>query len=404
MTDILSAKEFPAFAPWGPGDITAFWNLNIYTNQRHLAGAFALILLFIFTCLRIEQQPFKKQLPWAIIWACALGALPYYHQPTLLIMAVIMASYFLVFPRLRKFLFAVGIWSAVLVIPQLLINHGTGSPIEWYPGYIIHNEIYDLAIVEKIGRMIIFWWNNMGVHSILMLLGWYFIPKQARRVVLPIIPIFLIGNLFKFSIEASANHKFFNFVMILGQMINAYVLILTWRYFSSKRFHSFIRLLVYSIISLFIFLLTLSGVIDFFVVKNDVIGSARDIGADETIAWIVKNTPRDAVFLNSSYMYHPASMAGRSIYLGWPYFAWSAGYVGKRFDMIKKIYETKDKGKLCTLLQQESIDYFTIEDTGGDKDMAAIDVKGYFASYLPSYSNETKTYGIFATDTICKDH
>ena len=45
--DILRANAFPAFGPWDGGQITAFWNLNIYTNQRHLAWGFAIGIWFL---------------------------------------------------------------------------------------------------------------------------------------------------------------------------------------------------------------------------------------------------------------------------------------------------------------------------------------------------------------------
>ena len=62
VKEIMTNTTFPSFAPWGPGEITAFWNLNIYTNQRHLAFAFALALLFIGILLYIEKMPLKNQL------------------------------------------------------------------------------------------------------------------------------------------------------------------------------------------------------------------------------------------------------------------------------------------------------------------------------------------------------
>lgn len=404
--DIMEAREFPAFAPWGPGDVTAFWNLNIYTNQRHLAGAFAFILFFILTCLRIEHKPFRTQVSWALVWAILIGFLPYYHQPALLIMAVIMTTYFLVFPKLRPFLFATGIWSFLLIIPQLFNTGGAG--VSWYPGYIIHNEIYELTVVEKIGRMVIFWWNNLGLHSVLMLLGVYFMPKQTRWILLPMLPIFLIGNLFTFSIEASANHKFFNFVMILGNMISAYTLVLLFNKIKIRlpARHRFAQAIAggfaYLCICVFLILLTLSGVIDFFVVKNDVIGSVKDIQADETAMWIAKNTPRDAIFLNSSYMYHPASLAGRSIFLGWPYFAWSAGYPENRMPIMDTLYETKDDTQRCALLKKRNISYVTVENVLTDRDLPNIDLDYFFKTFTPTFTTRDRHYAIFATEKLCK--
>lgn len=417
--DIIHATEFPAFAPWGPGDITAFWNLNIYTNQRHLAGAFAIILLFIFTCLHIEHQPMRKQIRWAFIWAILMSLLPYYHQPALLIVAICLMIYFLLFPGMRFFLFATGVWSSLLIIPQLLLVKNSTSQFGWYPGYIIHNDIINLPLYEQVVRMGIFWWNNVGLHSVLILIGFFLIPKQARKIMLPIIPIFLVGNLLKFSVEVSANHKFFNFVLILGQMISAYVIVrlsqirlpARHRFLPAMRGHAWqagaqaiAGGFVYSFISLFLILLTLSGVIDFFVVKNDVIGSTRDIQSNEIAQWIAQNTPRDAVFLNTQFMYDPASMAGRAIFLGWPYFAWSAGYdTIERSNIMEKIHTNPDPVLFCPLLKKFQISHVFIRDTADDPNLPKIDVDYFSSHFTPIFKTNTKDnmLYIFTTDTLC---
>lgn len=399
--DIVHAVDFPAFAPWGPGDVTAFWNLNIYTNQRHLAGAFATIFLFLLTLIKIEHSPLRKQLSWAFTWSALFGIFPYFHQPTLLILAVCMLCYLMLLPKLRVFLITVGILCALLIIPQILVVQSGPPTVSWHPGYTIHNEISRLGVVDALTRGLVYWWHNLGAHMILIPVGFFLIPKRAKIILFPIIPIFFIALLFRFSVEVSANHKFFNFVMILGQMISAYTLVLLFRKIKNLSHHWMIGLFNYLTIGVLLVFLTLSGVIDFFVIKNDTKGSLADIPAQPVATWIANNTPADAVFLNSNYLYHPASLAGRPIYLGWPYFAWSAGYVGNRFETLKAMYESKNKQVFCAFLTDNNIDYITVEDTRGDTNLPIIDVLYFFENYTPSYSDETKTYGIFATKHLC---
>jgi len=361
--DIMHATDFPAFAPWGQGDITAFWNLNIYTNQRHLAGAFALIIFFIITCLHIQHRPFPTQLPWAIGWAVLIGILPFYHQPALLIIGILMTVYFFVFPTLRRFLFAIGVWAALIVLPQIIRTKETQQLVQWYPGYIVHQDIEKISTIwQSFSRMVVFWWQNMGIHSVFMPLGFFLIPKQARKIMLPILPLFVIGNLLKFSVEVGANHKFFNFVMILGHMISAYTLVQLFRSIKSLSRHWIIGLLDYLVIGLLIVFLTLSGVIDFFVVANDTIGSLQDIPKAPVATWIAHNTPVESRMLNSSLFYHPAGIAGREIFMGWPYFSWSAGYdsYARKKDM-KIMFESDDFQAVCDLLKHYHLDYVTYE-------------------------------------------
>src|SRR3989304_245572 len=48
FSNIIHASVFPSFGPYDGKIVSAFWNLNIYTNQRHLALSFALSLLTIY--------------------------------------------------------------------------------------------------------------------------------------------------------------------------------------------------------------------------------------------------------------------------------------------------------------------------------------------------------------------
>jgi hypothetical protein len=399
--NIIQAREFPAFAPWGPGDVTAFWNLNIYTNQRHLAMAFAAILLFLVTLLRIEHMPRRKQLSWAFIWSALFGMLPYFHQPALLILAICMLCYIVLLPKLRVFLITVGILSSILIIPQIMLAQGGAPTISWHPGYTIHNEISRLGVIDAITRSVVYWWHNLGAHMILIPVGFFLIPKQARIILFPIVPLFFVATLFRFSVEVSANHKFFNFVMILGQMISAYTIIRFLK-FIHKRCTLFIRLLAYWLIGVLLILLTLSGIIDFFVVKNDIKGTLTDIPAQPVATWITNNTPSDAIFLNSNYLYHPASLAGRAIFLGWPYFAWSAGYLENRMPIMDTLYETRDRQERCTILKQRNISYVTVESITNDTNLPTIDLQYFMATFTPVYTAKDGQYAIFTTADLCK--
>ena len=329
-----------------------------------------------------------------MLWAAVFGLLPYFHQPTLLIVAVFLVWYFLLFPRLRLFIFLTGVLSAILVLPQIFLTKSSTTGIEWFPGYIIHGDIIRMAFPHNILRLMTFWWYNLGLHAMLIPIGFFLIPKRARCILFPIIPLFIIPNLFKFSVEVSANHKFFNFVMILGHMISAYTLV--WFFQKIK------GLAGYVIIGVLIVFLTLSGVIDFFVVKNDTKGSIRDIPANEVAGWIAANTPKDAIFLNSSYLYHPASIAGRRIFLGWPYFAWSAGYGENRMPIMDTMYETKDSKERCNLLKNRNISYVTVEDVPDDTNLPKIDLAYYLKLFSPVFLSNDRRYAIFTTGELCK--
>ncbi len=385
LMDILHTKEFTAFAPWGKGDITAFWNLNIYTNQRHLALAFGIALMFLYTILKLQGKSWKNQWRWAVLFGLLFGMFPFFHQPTLAIIAVFMAIYFLLFPKLRLFLAISGIITGLLVIPQVwFFSHGS-KLIAWYPGYLTHNEF-------TLGHFVSFWWQNLGLHSILIPSGFFLVPTRIKKLFFPIFVLFIIANLFKFSPEVAANHKFFNFALILGNMLSAYALIRFWSSITDIKF--------IIVVGVFL-LLTLSGVIDFIVVFNDIKGPLLDIPANKTATWIAQNTPKDSIILNSSFLYHPASIAGRKIFLGWPYFAWSEGYdTNKRLADMKHMYEDADGVVVCKMLKVNHISYVTFQSKNASQEVS-FNEKPFKTNFTQVFSDASEGFTIYSTRSGC---
>ena len=390
VKDIITNNAFPSFAPWGQGEISAFWNLNIYTNQRHLAFAFALAILFIGILLYIEKMPLKKQIFFLIPQVFILAIMPYFHQPILAILAVFISCYFLLFPKLRVILLLIGAIGTMYVLPQLLPFLSGPNAFHWNPRYLMSPPLTPIHILW-------YWTQNLGFHAFLIPIGWSIAPTRIKKIMSPLFLLFLIPNLFQFSVEMAANHKFFNFYLILGNLLTAYVLIKIVDAIKILRF--FIRQFVNLLICLCICLLTLSGIIDFFPVYNDGYMTLQDIPANETATWIRDNTPPDAVFLNSSYFFHPASLAGRKIFQGWPYFTWSAGYTENRSQIMKTIYESHSPDIFCPLLRQKNISFLTAEDTHNDPNLPKIS-SSYFGSVaVPIFTSGN--ISIFSTPSLC---
>lgn len=380
--DIVANDKFPSFAPWGEGEVSAFWNLNIYTNQRHLAFAFALTLIFISVLLWIEKKPLKKQIIYLIPEVIILAVMPYFHQPMLIILAVFLTCYFVVFPRLRIIILLIGEIGALLILPQIFPLLHEVKTFRWNPGYLISAPLSPIHILW-------YWIQNIGLHFFLIPIGWLVASARVKKIMIPLLFLFLIPNLFQFSVEMAANHKFFNFYLIMGNMLSAYVLV---RIFSVKYIGKLAGVVGFVV-------LILSGIIDFFPVYNDRYMTLEDIPKNEAAVWIRDNTPEDAVFLNSSYFFHPASVAGRKIFQGWPYFTWSAGYTGNRSQIMKTIYESSDPLIFCPLLITNNISYITAENITDDHNLPHIDPLRFTTIAPPMYTNGTLF--IFSVSSLC---
>ncbi|MDO8638854.1 MAG: hypothetical protein Q7R43_04725 [Candidatus Daviesbacteria bacterium] len=387
INDILKNQTFPSFGPYDGKIISAFWNLNIYTNQRHLALAFGLSLSLLYFLLKQVKTNSVKM--WVYIsLGLLLGLSFFFHLAVFFMTVIILISFLILFPIIRIKLLVLIFFALIISLPQYLIykNHSTLSVELFNPGYLVEKPL-DFA------KIIIYWFHNLGLHLLLIPLGFLLASKTAKKVLLSFLVIFVIGNLFQFSPEIAANHKFFNFFMILGVMYSSYFLICLWKKSMFSR----------PLVIILLLLSTLSGIIDFFPIYNDSKGTLKDYPTNSDIKWIMNNTPKNAVFLNSSYLYDPASMAGRRIFLGWPYFAWSQGYdTNRRGSIMKDILKTEDLQTSCKLLTENRIDYIEISEKSiSDLDFPRVS-NLYLNNHLTIYSNPDIKYFILKKTDICK--
>jgi hypothetical protein len=106
--------------------------------------------------------------------------------------------------------------------------------------------------------------------------------------------------------------------------------------------------------------------------------------------------------LNSSYLYDPASLAGRKIFMGWPYFAWSAGYdTNQRNLKMRNLFNPSDMHYLCNQLYKEKIDYIEIQNPAK---LENISIKyDYFSNnFQEIFFDEENNITIYETKTSCK--
>lgn len=325
----------------------------------------------------------------AVFFGLLFGLFPIFHQPSLLIVGIITSLYFILFPKLRVSLVLTAIIAGIIALLTKNFIAPSTNAFAFQPGFLMEKPITIIRFIE-------YWWHNIGLHMFLIPLGFLLAPTRAKKALLPIIPLFIFPNLYKFSIEIAASHKFFNFALILGNMFSAYVLVKLYIFF--KRFHNALNCLTV----LLILFLTLSGLIDFFVIFNDTKGELSDIPANPGATWIAQHTPKDAIFLNSSFLYHPASLAGRKVFLGWPYFSWSAGYdTNTRLKEMKIMYESNDPTVVCRLFTTYHISYVSIDRP------SVIQEVNFPSSQTPSvltlvYETPNKSFQIYRPGPLCR--
>ena len=345
LAEIIQNDTFPSFGPYDGKIISAFWNLNIFTNQRHLALAYAAFLALILIIYKFKKDPKKFTFLKALILGVFVGIFPFIHLAVFGVMGISLLIFFTIYPKLRLKILITGLTASLLALPQILYMGIPGVKSNFFSlGYLVE----DLTFIN----FFIYWLSNLGLSLILVPFAFLLSNKEQRKIFLPFFFLFIIGNLFRFSVEIAANHKLFNLFLIGANIFVASFLVYLW----NKR-----RLLKLMVAVLFFFL-TLSGIIDLFPILNDSYFELKDYPANTTVSFIVEKTPKDAVFLNAQFLYDPASLAGRKVYLGWPYFAWSAGYdTDSRFAKMQSFLAASDKESLCSSLLEENIDYIEIQ-------------------------------------------
>jgi hypothetical protein len=385
--EIIKNKNFLSFGPYDGKIISAFWNLNIYTNQRHLALSFALSLLIIYIFLRIDPGKKSRNLKISVALGIILGISFILNIAVFLMSACVLSCMLIFMNKKRLCIFTTLIIAAGIAFPQYaFMQQGvSSSEISLYLGYLVTN----LTLFNFFN----YWFQNLGLHLILIPLGFLLAPKKARKILISFFALFVIGNLIKFSPEIAVNHKFFNYFMIVGSMFSAYFLYFLWKK----------KNILKPIVLILMFFLILSGVINLFPIYNDNYISLDDYRINKDANWILKNTSPNSVFLNTQFLYDNASIVGRKIYLGWPYFAWSQGYdTNARYKSFSQILGSENKQMLCPLLIKNNIDYIEISGNNlGDSNLPK--VSNVFTNLKPVYKNLKTNYSIYKTSQNCEN-
>ena len=386
ILDIPKITNFQSFAPYGDGIISAFWNLNIYTNQRHLALAIAFSIFIIYLLITPVFSKKSSSLKIAMVLGFLLGFSFYLHLAVLIMTGIVVLCLGIFFSKIRIACFLTLFIGAIIAFPQYLyLNSSEGFKILFNPGYLVAGDLTFFKFWE-------FWIYNLGLSIVLIPLGFILSEAKQRKIFISFFTLFIVGNLIQFSPEIAANHKFFNYLIIVGNMFSAYALVILW-----KKHH-----LLKPVVIVLMFFMAFGGIMDFFPIFNDHKISIPDYKINNESKWIMENTPSNSVFLNTTYLYNPASLVGRKIFMGWPYFAWSQGYdTATRGNILKNILGSKNKSKACELLTNNNIDYLEITiQNPPDPDIPPLS-NIFKKEFAPVYIDDKFNYTIYNVKTEC---
>lgn len=368
---LLQTTELAAFGPYNDSIISAFWNLNIYASQRHLALAMALTFLAIWFIV------YKKGYKFFIAAVIIIGLMSWMHKAMLLLLFLSLGIFFVAQPLLRKKLLLAVIIGIIVASPGLIYlsqsNISDASFLNFSPGFLYQSTSWwEMSNIDSgFMKWLVYWVMNVGTIPLLAISGyavialdyknkngltkferlweklvnektvWFYIATTS----------FVLANTFSFGKDIANNHKLINFSLIIWG-IYAFI-------FLKQILLNFKSKLKYLLVSVLLLITFAGGVCDLFPVFNDANFPVTDYFGTEKGLWVAENSEPGDIFLNICEDNTFVLLAGRKVFWGGRYFNWSLGYSqdirdGQIMNIVGSEY---DQVKLCEIINDNNIKY-----------------------------------------------
>ena len=295
---------------------------------------------------------FIRQNAGYIFSGILLGLLPLWNSPVYVSAAVVFGVIWLLFP-LKRELLALAFSAAVVGLPQIIfLTTGNVRPA----GYSMFRWAF---VIDNAGIFDVLYYVFFifGFKWILIGIGLYFAAGWQRRLFAATFILFPLTFCFRFSEEVLANHKFLNVWLVIANVFIGFALYKLW---TAKSGSAAIAPRIAAVV--LTLLITIGGAIDLVPIWNSHFIYMK-YDDDKLVEWVKTNTDPSSVFLSHHYINHQILLAGRKLFYGDPYYAWSAGYdTPGRAIVAKRMLETTDAAELYRLARENNIGYIAIDD------------------------------------------
>jgi len=404
--EIYRITDWGGFGPYKDTVLSAFWTLNIYTNQRHLAFAFMLV---IFAVLFIYYSKSKVSLIAGIL---IIALLPWFHKAAFSILIGILVALIFSISQSRKRLILTLVVGIALSIPGIIyLNNPDGGEGAFRIafGFLYNSTSWsEIPLENNFLRWIVYWIINIGILPIGAFLGWVFMQKPNLKFknffdklhfsffnnqsiwFLIAAALFIVTNIVAFSVEVGANHKLINFSIIIFNIFAGFAI--------SKLLKNYFLIPVGFA---FFFILILGGVLDIFPILNDREYSIEDQKNNNLAQWVINETPKDSSFFNTTYDYSNVVYNGRKIFYGWDYFNWSLGYdVESRKEIIQATINGRlEKSDVCEYLEGNSLDYILVNESDPEFVETTVDINYFRENFIQEFGSGN--FAVYSVSDSC---
>jgi len=332
----------------------------------------------------ITAEPFIATLRPFIFSGALLSLLPMWNSAVFIAAAAILGLLFILCP-LRLQMLALAVTAGLIALPQMLFLSGGGGrahmPKLLHWGYTI-----DHPTVANVTKYLGF---TFGFKWLLIALALVFATSLQRRFFLAFLSLIAVAFCFQFTIEVLANQKFIHIWVIIANLFVAFAL---WRLWQVSLAGTTLPGKFAAIAATL--LIIPGGIIDFFPIRNTG-WSEVAYKNDSLIDWLNKNTTPREIFLTDRFVNHPILMAGRRVFYGWPYYAWSAGYdASKRDKVYTELFENRDPWKVYHLLKENGIKYVAYDNAIRQAQFIKRPNQELYATYFPKVYDATNYNGM----------
>ena len=365
LLETLSSNT--SFIGYTANENWGLWNFNVYLNQRHLSFGLLMVALALWVfmewletgCTHEEREliwlknRFFSKNAWscrkpeiALLMGMLLGLCSFWNGAAVIAGLLILMGFAIFSDGKLDYLILALVTVTFSEIQSKMFVQGSVVSPSIYLGFLA-DEKSVLGVASYLFEIsgIVF----LGIFVLL-----FFMKRMERATAVS----FLFPAMFAFIIsltpDINVNHKY---IIISYAFLTIFWAGAFCRIFRKKQIGKVLAVIL--AISL-----TITGIYDFVVILKDNDSSHRvavKLHSNLT-AWLKENLGKDDLLLTPEYSMNEVTMAGVMLYMGWPYYAWSAGYdTYYRAKQGALIYTTEDPLVLMETVEQEHITYILYE-------------------------------------------
>ena len=362
-------QENTSFIGYTTNEDWGLWNFNVYLNQRHLAFGLLIVALAVWMYLDWAEQGCRhkeKGLVWfrnrifsKDAWKCRyvenalaagllIGMTSFWNGAAVIGGLLILMGFAVCSDGKLDYLITAVTAVGFSVLQTRLFMNGSSVEAAFQWGFISEDK--------SAGGVLWYLIQMSGIFFTGALILFFFYKKRLQRAVL-VSCLFPLVFAFCFSLtpDITVNHKYIMISYALLAMFWAGAVCLLFR----KKWQGRILAAVLTVC------LTITGIYDFvIIVRDNGPGHRVTVNTNSSLTdWLAQNLDSRDLILTPEYSISEVTMAGVMMYLGWPYYAWSAGYdTYDRAEKAKEIYTSQEPERVKSLVRQEGITYILFEE------------------------------------------